>query len=438
MKTVLITDREYATLYMKSDVFKLISVALTRGSKRRLISLGIEVVACFEEEYEHLEQAEFDSDYLDHSFDSDRVLYRFPLQKRLEILGKEITFWRNVFDKYKPDVLVNEVVTLEYFEVMYIEARNHNVPYYCFLPNPIPHTIYWLETPYNSVMAFPEGNITQDIQNKADDFINNIVVRNQKPFYIQNINDNKLSLICDALRHVLICYKANLKLKFSKRFKYEDYTDLYSFKLESAVSLLYKSYDKLVFDDKLEYYFFPIHYEPEATVTYFADSYDDQVMMIGRFAHALSINQRLIVKEHPQQRGALLTTRYQNLKKKYKNIIFVESKITSYEIFKNIKAVITLTGTAGFEALVCGIPVILIGNVFYKNCSGVTFCNNFLELKDIFRNHRYQKPNKDEIKHFVELLFLKVRNVFPFKSGGKYIEEDIYNFTKEIEYILEK
>ena len=129
-KKVLVLDRNYVFKYMNSDLFDVIIVCLQSRSKKKHQREGLTVVGCFEEEYDNLPIANIPDNYLIHSFDSDRFLAKYDWNKRQEILGKEISFWSNILDSYKPDCIVNEVVTIEWMEVMAIEANIRHIPYY--------------------------------------------------------------------------------------------------------------------------------------------------------------------------------------------------------------------------------------------------------------------------------------------------------------------
>ena len=130
MKKILILDRYYTTKLAKSDKYEFIIACLTKKNKEQFQKEGYNVVGCFEEDYSELPIADYPNNYLLFSFDSDRFLRRYSFEKRREILGKEISFWSQILDGHKPDLIINEVCTIEWMEVLYIEAKKRNIIYH--------------------------------------------------------------------------------------------------------------------------------------------------------------------------------------------------------------------------------------------------------------------------------------------------------------------
>ena len=437
MKRILILDRDYVLKYLNSSVFEIICVALSRTRAANLRKEGINVIGCFEEEFDTLPEADITSDYLIHSFDSDRFLTGRSLEERQKILRKEVSFWRRILNDYKPSLIVNEVVTIEFMEVMAIEAQARGIPYKTWGILPFPHQDIWVDGCFNTRMN--EGywdSITpnQEDLEKADVYIREMREKKLKPFYINIKSVSKISHLRYKFNSFIRAYIKHAKKQKSNLFYYEDYKEITLLELKYAYALCVKDYDPFQINVENEYFFFPLHMEPEAAVSYSAYYYDDQAMIISRIAHFLKPNQRLIVKEHPQQKGVLLTSKYQALKKKYNNLLYVNGKISSFDIFNRIKCLITLNGTAGFEALVCGTPVVVIGEVFYKDMPGVTPCNSFVELESYIRNSCYNFPTEEGTRLFVAKIFNKLTNTFPYLKDDKtYEQEDLDNIRLQIE-----
>ncbi len=440
-KTILVLDRGYSIKYMKSDIFDIVVVCLQKKERIKHEKEGLNVIGCFGEEYKNLNVSEYPDNYLDHSYDSDRFLTRFSLEKRKEILGKEITFWREILDKYKPDCIVNEVVTIEFMEVMYIEAHKRNIPYYTwgFVPF-APKDIWVSEPPYNTRMkeGFWESvKPTKEDYYQAKKYITETRDKGHKPFYICDIKTpGSVLRLSTALMGMIKARFRRLRGIISNEFIYEDYFSNSKWALQCSMSTVFNRYDKLHTKDSEEFFFYPLHLEPEAAVEYSGYYYNDQVMLIGRIAHSLNTNQRLIVKEHPQQEGALLTKKYRELKKKYPNLVYLPGRVSSYTIYPIIKGLITLNGTAGFESWVCKRPVIVFGEVFYKDFPNVIKCDSFKHLKDIIRQDCLFAASEESILEYVAKIYHLLTDTFPYIIGGNYKQEDCQNLTIQFERIL--
>lgn len=434
MKRVLFLDRGYLFRHIKGEDFECIYAALTPSGKKYLQKLNQKVVGCFEEEYDLLEVASYDDNYLNYSYDSDRFLNHYDFEKRREILGKEISFWRNILDTYQPTCIFGEVVTIEWMEVLYNEAKLRHIPYNSFLYGFKNGYCYWLDKPFNSEISEERWNtveVKEEHIEEASKYYYNVQQNQEKPFYIQNLKHSNIRCLLAGFRYWV---KECFSIYSRKGFVYEEYTNAAKLMMERGFRGYTRKHDSIanIDNSKHSYIFYPLHYEPEATISYFADAYCNQASDICHIAHALNSNQVLIVKEHPQQLNMLLCSRFYNLKKKYSNIVFLRGDVSSYEVFKKIDAVVTLTGTGGLEAMICGIPVITLGKVFYNFCESTTLCPDFNVLKMLLREKKYKVPQKKQVIEFIEKFFaLQVKGYAVKKYIGQYDE----NYQALYEYI---
>lgn len=440
MKKVLFIDRLYSFLNIKTDKFEPIYVALNSKGKRLINKYGNQAVACFEEEYENIIPSEVSSDYLLHSFAMDRFLkYRFTHDARLEILGKEISFWSRILDTYKPDLIYNEVCTMEWVEVLYIESKKRNIPYVTFLSGSKLGKIYHLDTPFNSEINKKRWDsvvVSEENVANAIEFVNDTILKKQKPFYAQGPKNNKLKVFFQAL-HYWVDAKYR-RLKSLNKFFYEDYYSYSCINLKRVWLSLYEHHDYLNDLEGKEYLFFPLHYEPEATISYFCEFNSDQAFLIGNISRCLKTDQILVVKEHPQQLGMLLTKRFQEVKKANANIVYLPGDISSIDVINKCKAIVTITGTAGYEGLMIGKPVFTLGKVFYNACSEVTHIENMYDLKKIIRDEKYKYPQKEKVIEFVARFMSLQLDGNPYIVNGSIDKNGLRNLIETISSIINK
>ena len=445
-KIVLILDRSYSVRYMKSETFEIIVVCLSSQRRKQLENQGFNIVGCFEDEYPEIPISEIPDNYLTHSFDSDRLLLHYDYEKRLEILGKEINFWSTIYDTYHPNCIVNEIVTIEFMEVMVIEASKRNIPYFRWGGLPFaPLDIWLVNHPYNSLMGDDYWNSINENENdikKAIRYIQEIRINHQRPDYILQSKKSKYEILLNKIKasgNLIDIFVNHYINSIKGKFQYEDYFYLRLQKFQNAVKLIFtnKKYDKFELNENYDYFFYPLHYEPEAAVEYAGYYYNNQLMMIERIAHFLKVGQKLIVKEHPLKKGVLLSSKYQELKKRYSNLIFLPSTISAYEIYPHIKCIITLNGTAGFESWVCRRPVIVFGDVFYKDFPGVIACDSFKKLYEVIRNDQYQIADDEMITCYLAKLWHQLVSLTPYGKGSNN-EDSLMNMTKQVECLLLK
>ena len=160
-----------------------------------------------------------------------------------------------------------------------------------------------------------------------------------------------------------------------------------------------KFYNQINFQEK--YAFFPLHFEPEITTLLWAPFYIDQLWIIKQIAASLPLSYKLYVKEHPSMFGYRHRSFYKELKK-IPNIKLVPPSQEGFNLIKNAQIVLTITGTAGWEALILKKPVITFGDVFYNELPMVKRCRAIEELpyliKQQLENFHYQE---DDIINFL-------------------------------------
>lgn len=435
-KRVLLFARSFlADFYsnIQSDIIDPIFVTLTADEKRFLEGKNWRVYGCFEEEYTSLPVATYSSHYLRTSFASDRFLCRFDMEKRKEILGKEISFWSRILDETTPDFLVNETVAVEIAEVMALEAEKRNIPFYTTLGGFLADSFYWKPDPFSGRLNdLSSIEYTDEHLKIADDYLNDVREKNIQPFYVSSIKKKKITLKT-VLYSVYLHFKA-LKRQRSKEknsvFCYEDYSIFTAVDIRRNWDALLGNYDKLDILDNKNFVFFPMHIEPEATLNYFVDEQFEQLSFIQLLACSIKQNQYLVVKEHPQQQGALMGKEYLKLKKRYSNIIYLPSYVKSYDIIKHCDAIITFTSSAAWEGLVMGKPAFVLGKIFYDQCLGAIRIESLKQLKNGLSKDCYEKPDRESTRLFA------ARMISIYKKGrpSPYFKgTTIKDFVKEME-----
>ncbi|MCK6612001.1 MAG: hypothetical protein L6Q78_13285 [Bacteroidia bacterium] len=188
-----------------------------------------------------------------------------------------------------------------------------------------------------------------------------------------------------------------------------DHYDHYQEKLKkpftlSLYNIWYRSfklrYHQMGADEK--YYFYPLHAEPEAAVLYRGDGiYEGQVKLIENIAEQLPPGIKLLIKDHPH-RSAFTDMLYLDRLFRIPNLVFVDPNISGKSIIKNSLGVITISGTAGFEAILLNKPVFLLGQAFYMYSKRVVKVRNIRDLRDnIYKSSAENYFDDEELYDFV-------------------------------------
>lgn len=150
---------------------------------------------------------------------------------------------------------------------------------------------------------------------------------------------------------------------------------------------LFKLYDELAIRKPrldVKFIYLALHYQPENSSCPMGGCYVDQWLIAEMLAKNLPENFVLYVKEHPLQkkhgRTADLYKHISNLP----NTFFVDREYSSFDLIEGSAAVATMTGTAGWEALLNGKPVLKFGHSFYQFAPGVFKISQESDVRSAF------------------------------------------------------
>lgn len=234
-----------------------------------------------------------------------------------------------------------------------------------------------LKTMYNTYMSEKNLDISNEIK-----FLNDFRKSYDVFFNIKSIDKPKYkllkSLIKQSIKNLIIPKKSSNNIV--------DSIDIFIKKDNSAKKKLKNllSYRKIIYDnldEKDQFYFYPIHLEPEAVVLYWAGNYyTNQVKLIENIAAQLPPNVFLYVKDHPHDIGYRDVEDYKKIQA-IPNVKLLSPELSGKAIINKSIGVITINGTAGFEALLLNKHVIVFGNAFYDCCERVKKIENIKDLQ---------------------------------------------------------
>lgn len=176
------------------------------------------------------------------------------------------------------------------------------------------------------------------------------------------------------------------------------------------------------YDEKENFAYYALHFEPELAILALAPYWTDQLNLIKQISQSLPISFKLYVKEHPAMIGFRPRQYYKELKK-IPNVKLIHPNFDSYRIIKDSKIVYTITGTAGWEALMFKKPVITFGDVFYNALSMSKKCLEVAQLpymtKQMLENFKYDEI---ELEYFISALMEESAEVKLHEIWEKGIE----------------
>jgi len=118
--------------------------------------------------------------------------------------------------------------------------------------------------------------------------------------------------------------------------------------------------------------YMPLHFQPEASTVPRSGCYANQVLMAQLLNAYLPDEVLIYVKEHPWESGWLKRSiGYYRELLGISKVRLIPRSTDTFLLREHCRAVVTGTGSAGFEALFRGKPVLLFGHCFYQFSRGV-------------------------------------------------------------------
>jgi Capsule polysaccharide biosynthesis protein len=165
--------------------------------------------------------------------------------------------------------------------------------------------------------------------------------------------------------------------------------------------------------------FFPFHVEPELALILYAPFHTHQSSIVQNVAQSLPWNTCLYVKEHPQAIGVKDLGFYKRVKST-PNVRMIYPHISSRALIAGSKGVVTITGTAGMEAMLMNKPTVTLGNVFYNFVPKlVKRAKSIEELPELVRQFDSFQPDERVLETFVTAILDESVEVDPEGLAAK-------------------
>lgn len=366
-------------------------------------------------EYISKDYSEFDFDNLDIliqesteqrfnmnlSIQVDRGLKYKTYDESANLYAALYSFWDEYFEKENPNIVIHEMVSLSINHICAVVAKMKKILYVNEIQVPglfdtnLFFANYWGGKPVYT------KDIDENIQSKVEK-------------YVLDFNNRKQNVLCGnmfktktAKQYLFSAIKRYFSLKMNSS-KYTNLVDYVENFIENDRSIIdkyrnLKKYSQVrwdSFDKTKKYYYYPFHLEPEAAVFFWGDGiYANQIKLIQNIAASLPPNTYLYVKDHPHNIGYRNYEDYLQLKQ-VNNIKVLYAQESGYEIIKHSKGVITINGSAGFEALLMNKPVFCFGNPYYENFNNVIKIKNIRDLRSLLKKQKPMLSNKNNFLHF--------------------------------------
>ena len=113
---------------------------------------------------------------------------------------------------------------------------------------------------------------------------------------------------------------------------------------------------------------FPMHIEPEQSILVYGPFHTNQFAVIQNVAQAVPAGVQLYVKDHAALLGNRTRSYYEKLAR-IPNVRLIKPEVSGRELILQSQGVVTISGTAGLEAMLHGRPAFTLGCPYYNSAS---------------------------------------------------------------------
>jgi len=338
------------------------------------------------EEYEE----KFGEPFLQQYVLGDRHCINFTYKNQLRFLQRWFSFYDKFFSEFNPDLVITDGLAAAPSLIPFRLVQDYGG-----------HGLWWRTTRIKDRQAFHIDSAYEDFyevrglyerlktgevdassfpkaRQNAKDYLHEFRETGETQAQLQRYDINTFKrkvqkLTLAAPRYIRYWYLYNISR--TSTIKKDDYTrPTTTERVRNDLEQVYRKYC-IKYSDVFEkpnndenFVYFPLHLQPEYSTMYLAPMYLNQIEAIRKISRSIPVNHKLYVKEHPsmiKKRGWREMDYYKELKS-LSNVELINPFANSHSLIKESELVTTITGTAGFEAVMYKKPAIVFGKPHYR------------------------------------------------------------------------
>jgi len=356
---------------------------------------------------------------LNSSIQSDRTLENLDYEECLVLSQVYYKFWIKFIEEFKIDIILHEITALLFLHLAAIVARMYGARY-------LSQIQIRGESRYNWIFVDGENGDPVELSYLNRQYLLTPDKIERVKEYLQK-QRAELGLFFPELRNkqnyknqFRILVKRTVKLissSFSGKFEQNsgsikspiDHVEQFLFDSKSGTWNKFKTVvddfigiDYDYYEKSNNYFYYPMHVEPEAVILYWADGlYKNQVKLIENIAAQLPPNCYLYVKVHPLDKKNRNILDYQRIKA-IPNVKLIGPEVPSVELITHSRGVITINGTSGYEGILLNKQVFTLGNSFFETSDRVIKIRHVRDLRqELYTKYNVEYQDDEHLYRFI-------------------------------------
>ncbi len=332
--------------------------------------------------------------------------YQFNQNEILCIFEHECKFFENILENIKPDCLLIKTTDHHRIHLLYEMCKSLGISTLTLSPTRIGYRMM-ISSGFDEI----ENNKINSSTSSSKDFDMNL------ESYFNKFNTFKQQQTRGEDKYEQKSRKKNIFANLDDGNFYINFgrtrgkiiSRLLKFKILRKRQRRQKFFDKFAIkklDTNIPFVYFPLHVEPERTITLTQPFFTNQLEIITHIAKTIPIDHKLYVREHPfmlKTRSSLLFREISYYKKiiSLPNVEIIHPTLSPDQIYPNCSLVVTISGTSPVEAAFYKKPSIVFSDVSYSYLPFVTRVRNIEELPNIIKKIFSQKFDFSELGDYV-------------------------------------
>ena len=366
---------------------------------------------------------------------NERIFYnffnfhKFSRDEILSIDEQACRLFENVLDEVKPDFFITKQPAFHHLELFYEMCRSKGVKV-LMLNNSnfsdksiIVEDISKLDDNSLHLDDFqPDGRTLDDLKSITTTLQKNLKTNLLKENHTTDLMKSAMKFFTSENENIKTNYNYFGRTKFN----------VLSFELNYRINT--KKRKKFI-DENLSsspdlnenFIYFPLSLDMERSTLIDAPFYTNQVEVVRSIAKSIPVDHYLFVKEHPNQklRGWREISEYEEISN-IPNVILIHPDYSSEELYNNCSLVITIGGTAGFEAALHKKPAIIFTDLRYSILPSVFKLKNIENLPETIRKCMQTEVNSEDVNKFIQLMETVTIN-FNWQQFVSQFQKTFYN-----------
>lgn len=358
--------------------------------------------------------------YAERKFFKFNPFYTWKYDEILFVLEQECKLYETILDEVKPDFLIMGLYDQQHLHLLYDMCKAKNIKVLMLLPVRFGFRTRIAE----DEKTFDFKQIPINYDQSSDKTAEELKEYFKKYDILKQVNNFKKGIKNISKWEK---YKSILEFFLSDENTFENSFSSYGntktkILVKKPLKLLHRNRNKNFVDKNFlkkinpeeKFIYFPLHSEPERALSIAAPFYTNQIEVITSIAKSLPVGYKLYVKDHPVmdlKEGRDLKFYEEILE--LPNVVMLHPSVKRDDILENCSLVITINGTAGFEAAFFGKPTITFVETDYSSLPFVYTLHALDELPKVIRSMLKMQVNPSHLGSFVNYL---EKNTFEYDA----------------------